>query len=85
MENQNYYFDTVIWTDETTVQLENHRRFSHRKCGEKPRPKPRYMIFICVVFSLYIHMYFRPKHPVKIHVLAGISMNGRTNLVMFYG
>ena len=34
-------FDDVIFTDETTVQLENHRRFCCRKEGERPRPKPR--------------------------------------------
>ncbi len=34
-------FDNVIWGDETTVQLENHRRFCYRKDKEKPRPKPR--------------------------------------------
>ena len=36
-------FDDVIWTDETTVQLESHRRHSYRKKGQpavlKPRPK----------------------------------------------
>ena len=42
MENQCTDFHNVIWTDETSIQLENHRRFSHRKRGEKPRPKPRY-------------------------------------------
>ena len=42
-ENQHNDFYNVIWTDETTVQLENHRRFCHRKRGQKPRPKPRYM------------------------------------------
>lgn len=31
----------MIWSDETTVQLENHRRYCYRKDGEKPRPKPR--------------------------------------------
>ena len=35
-------FDDVIFTDETTVQLENHRRFCCRKEGERPKPKPRY-------------------------------------------
>ena len=40
-ENLNADFSDVIWTDETTVQLENHRRFCHRKRGQKPRPKPR--------------------------------------------
>ena len=39
MENQHSYLRNVIWSDETTVQLENHHRFSHRKRGEKPRPK----------------------------------------------
>ena len=33
-------FDDVIWSDETTVQLETHRRFCYRKEGEKPRLKP---------------------------------------------
>ena len=42
MENQCTDFHNVIWTDETSIQLENHRRFSHRKHGEKPCPKPRY-------------------------------------------
>ena len=36
-------FDNVIYTDETTVQLESHRRYSYRKKREcatlKPRPK----------------------------------------------
>ena len=35
-------FDDVIFTDETKVQLENHRRFCCRKEGERPKPKPRY-------------------------------------------
>ena len=34
-------FDDVIWTDECTVQLENHRRFCCRKLGQQPKPKPR--------------------------------------------
>jgi transposase len=34
-------FDDVIWSDETTVQLETHKRMCYRKQGEKPRPKPR--------------------------------------------
>ena len=42
LQNQTKDLKNVIWTDETTVQLENHRHFSHRKRGEKPRPKPGY-------------------------------------------
>ena len=34
-------FDSVIWTDECSVQMETHRRHSCRKVGEQPRPKPR--------------------------------------------
>ena len=41
LENQNNDFCNVVWTDETSVQLENHRRFCHRKRGQKPHPKPR--------------------------------------------
>ena len=32
-------FDDVIWNDETTVQLETHKRMCYRKEREKPRPK----------------------------------------------
>ena len=60
-------FDDVIWSDETTVQLENHRRFCYRKDGERPRPKPR------------------PKHPIKVHVWAGISKKGATAVCIFEG
>ena len=34
-------FENVIWTDESTVQLETHRRFCCRKRGERPKNKPR--------------------------------------------
>jgi hypothetical protein len=34
-------FTDVIWTDETSVQLESHRRHSFRKTGCQPQPKPR--------------------------------------------
>jgi len=67
MENLNADFTNVIWTDETTVQLETHRRFCCRKRGQKPRYKPR------------------PKHPVKVHVWAGISSRGATRVCIFEG
>ena len=60
-------FENVIWSDETTVQLETHRRHCYRKEGEKPNPKPR------------------PKHPVKVHVWAGISKKGATEVCVFEG
>ncbi len=34
-------FLDVIWSDETSVQLETHRRFCCRKKSQKPRNKPR--------------------------------------------
>lgn len=60
-------FDNVIWTDETTVQLESHKRYCYHKKGEKPHPKPR------------------AKHPVKVHVWAGISKAGATRVCIFEG
>ena len=60
-------FDNVVWTDETTVQLETHKRYCYRKEGERPRPKPR------------------AKHPVKVHVWAGISKEGATEVCVFEG
>lgn len=58
-------FADVIWSDETTVQLECHRRRCCRKEGEKPRPKPK------------------PKHPTKVHLWAGISKKGPTQVCIF--
>ena len=40
-ENLHDDFANVIWTDETSVQLETHRRFCFRKKGERPTPKSR--------------------------------------------
>ena len=33
-------FGDVLWTDESSVQLETHRRFCCRKKGEAPKNKP---------------------------------------------
>ena len=57
----------ATWSDETTVQLETHRRHCCRKKGQKPRYKPR------------------PKHPVKVHVWAAISLRGPTEVCIFEG
>ena len=37
-------FADVVFTDETTIQQESHRRFCCRKKGEPPKSKPRYSI-----------------------------------------
>ena len=66
-QNLGATFENVIWTDETSVQMESHRRFHCYKRGLKPRYKP------C------------PKHPVKVHVWAGISWRGATGVCIFDG
>ena len=66
-KNKDMSFEDVIYTDETTVQLETHRRTCCYKRGQKPRYKPK------------------PKHPLKVHVWAGISHRGRTTLCIFEG
>ena len=59
--------EDCIFTDETSVQLEHHRRRCARLAGQQPRPKPK------------------PKHPVKVHVWAGISSRGATEVCVFEG
>ena len=66
-QNVGSTFEDVIWTDETSVQMESHRRFHCYKKGQKPRYKPR------------------PKHPIKVHVWAGISWRGPTGVCIFDG
>ena len=34
-------FRDVVWTDESSIQLETHRRYACRKKGEAPKLKPR--------------------------------------------
>lgn len=60
-------FSNVIFTDECTVELDNHARISFRRKGDKPRLKGK------------------PKHPYKLHVWAGVSMRGATDIVLFEG
>ena len=47
-------FDSVIWTDECSVQMESHRRFACRKRGEAPRPKPRYLYILYTVSLAFV-------------------------------
>ena len=60
-------FDDVIFTDESSIQLDNHGRLCCRKRGSVRKFKPK------------------PKHPVKVHVWAGISKHGATSIVIFTG
>ena len=40
-ENFGNDFKDVVWTDESMIQLENHRTFSYRKVNAAPKPKAR--------------------------------------------
>ena len=40
-KNKGDDFSNAIFSDETTVQIETHRRFCCTKSGQKPRYKPR--------------------------------------------
>ena len=60
-------FNNVIFTDECSVQLEQHSRICFRRHLQPRKLKPR------------------AKHPVKIHILRGISTCGATRVIMFSG
>ena len=123
--------EDIVWTDESTIQLETHRRFCCRKKGEPPKTKPRYVSndltlyrinfqstppyltrvdilrspfdttssipYNCCTCNLTpkysINNYYqmspppphRAKHPVKVHVWAGISWQGATEICIFEG
>ena len=48
-------FLDVLYSDETSIQMESHRRFCCRKVGEPPKNKPRYihMLYPCIYMYLY--------------------------------
>ena len=60
-------FDDVIFSDESTIQLDQHSRLCFRK-----RLQPRLLKQ-------------RAKHPLKLHIWAGISKRGATSVIMFTG
>lgn len=68
-ENKSLEFDDVIWTDESSIQLETHRRFCCRKQGQVAKPKPR------AKHPVKVH----------VHVWAGISKKGATPICIFDG
>jgi len=40
-------FEDVIWTDESTIQIETHKRFCYRKIGHAAKSKPRFRCNFC--------------------------------------
>ena len=70
-------FDDVIFTDESTVSLNKFSRLSFYKVVRDGRGK-----LVTEVEKLQVGV---PKHPLKLHVWAGISSKGATDLIMFSG
>ncbi|CAB4007133.1 Transposable element Tcb2 transposase [Paramuricea clavata] len=60
-------FENAIFSDETTVEIQQYTRYCFRKNGSLPKRKGR------------------PKHPLKVHVWAGISYRGATKVCIFTG
>ena len=54
-ENMKLEFDNVIWTDESSIQLETHRRFCCRKLGQAAKPKPRYYYYSYCCNNYYFY------------------------------
>ena len=67
MLQSNEKFKNVIFSDECSVQLDNHGTLCFRKRGEPRKLKPK------------------PKHPIKVHIWAGISTKGATPICIFTG
>ena len=83
LANQDYNFEDVIWSDETSVQLETHRHYCCKKKGQKPRykPRPKHPLKVCSVLFKLLIMHFSQ----QVHVWGGISWNGRTEICIFDG
>ena len=60
-------FPEVIFTDESSIQLERHRRKYFRRRGTPRKLKNKH------------------KHPLKVHLWAGVSKRGATGIVIFTG
>ena len=74
-ESQSNGFQDVLYTDESSIMLESHKRFCCRKTGQPAKPKPQ-LVYCFVIFTCTCTYYFstiRPKHPTKVHIWAGIS------------
>ena len=65
------FFD-IVFREETSIQMESHRRFSCQKASQPPKPKPtcRYMYmymyiqmyifckYICMFLQYMLHVYY---------------------------
>ena len=71
-------FNDVIFTDESSIQLERNSLMSFKKVT---RDSKNNITTVEVPPPIGV----RPKHPLKIHVWAGISRRGATTIVLFTG
>ena len=84
-ESQSNGFQDVLYTDESSIMLESHKRFCCRKTGQPAKPKPC-LVYCFVIFTCtYYLSTIRPKHLTKVHIWAGISWHGKTPIVIFDG
>ena len=68
-------FSNVIWSDESTIQcIAGFVATSKENC-------PGYVSYM----RLNMNFQFRTKHPVKVHIWAGLSMCGLTEICIFEG
>ena len=77
-------FNDVVWTDESSIQMETHKRFCFRKIGQPAKSKPR-SVFNSKLSAFFTCITHRPKHPTKVHIWAGISLIGPTKIIIFEG
>ena len=67
MINTGDTFDNVVFSNESSISLEQFCQTCYRKIDEPAKRKPR------------------PKHPLKLHVWAGISRHRATKICIFEG
>ena len=90
-EQDGYSFDDVIWTDECLVQLKITKGFAAVKLVMPPNLNQSEYIHVHVHLDCSVKINYgiiivnRPRHPVKVHVWAGISKRGRTGICIFLG
>ncbi len=84
-ETENGFLD-VIWTEECTVRFETHGASAVTKKDWDLRTSQGNKNYFNNLYNAYcICVLHRAKHPVKVHVWAGISTKGSTGICIFSG
>ena len=77
---ENEQFEDIIFTDESTIELESSTRLRFRRVGDF---QPDMDDFESGIVNG--NLVAKPKHPAKLHVWAGISCRGATKILIFDG